>query len=229
MPRRFLLIPLLIGAASAVEIQLPEDPATAAAKPSLASQVSGGIGFQIGQQLKQEGLDLEAFVAGVRDAFAGKQPKIDPAQIQVLMQRWQETRAAAQDAAGQERQKTNAAWLAENKKKPGITATASGLQYEVLASGKGRTPTREDTVTVKYEGKLIDGTVFDASARHGGDAEFPVGGVIPGWTEALCLMKEGDRWRLTIPSDLAYGANGPPGIGAHQVLIFEVELVAIKK
>lgn len=121
-----------------------------------------------------------------------------------------------------------AAFLAKNGKEDGVTTTASGLQYKVITAGAGATPTASDTVTTHYTGKLIDGTVFDSSVQRGQPSSFPVGGVIAGWTEALQLMKVGDKWELYIPSGLAYGERGAGGaIGPNSTLIFEIELISI--
>ncbi len=120
-------------------------------------------------------------------------------------------------------------YLNDNAAKAGVTVTESGLQYEVLASGNGRTPTRSDRVLTHYHGTFIDGSVFDSSVDRGQPAEFPVGGVIKGWSEALTLMKEGDKWRLVIPSDLAYGSRGAGSrIPPDTPLVFEVELLEVK-
>jgi FKBP-type peptidyl-prolyl cis-trans isomerase FklB len=123
-----------------------------------------------------------------------------------------------------------AAFLAANAKKDGVTTTASGLQYKVLKSGMGETPKLSDTVKVHYQGTLIDGTIFDSSIQRGQPISFPVGGVIAGWTEALQLMKVGDKWQLFIPARLAYGDQSPtPAIPPNSVLIFEVELLGVEK
>ena len=122
------------------------------------------------------------------------------------------------------------AFLADNAKKPGVVTTSSGLQYTVIKSGTGDSPKASDSVTVHYHGTLIDGTVFDSSVLRGVPATFPVNGVIPGWVEALQLMKVGDKWKLYIPANLAYGAQSPsPQIPPNSVLIFEVELLSINK
>lgn len=121
-------------------------------------------------------------------------------------------------------------FLIANKNKPGVKTLPSGLQYKVIVDGKGAMPTDNDLVTVNYEGKLVDGTVFDSSYKRGQPATFPVMGVIPGWTEALKLMKEGSKWELYIPASLAYGEQGaPPAIGSNKTLIFVVELLKVKK
>ena len=133
------------------------------------------------------------------------------------------TNVSVQSAAGD-------AFLAENAKKEGVKTTASGLQYKVIKSGTGESPKLTDTVKVHYHGTLIDGTVFDSSVQRGQPVSFPVGGVIPGWVEALQLMKVGDKWQLFIPAKLAYGDQSPsPAIPPNSVLIFEVELLGIEK
>lgn len=119
-------------------------------------------------------------------------------------------------------------YLEENKKQPGVTQTQSGLQYKVIKEGNGKTPTAKDQVTVNYEGKLLDGTVFDSSFERGKPATFPVTGVIPGWTEGLQLMKEGGSYELYIPSDLAYGDQGTQGIPGGSTLIFKVDLIKVE-
>ncbi len=136
---------------------------------------------------------------------------------------------AAPAIAGDLSPAANAAFLAANRAKQGVVVRPSGLQYRVLKAGSGRTPKLTDTVQVTYKGQLIDGTVFDQT-QPGSPAEFPAGRLIKGWVEALSIMKEGDRWELVIPSDLAYGERGTPGgpIPPNQVLVFEMELLAIK-
>jgi FKBP-type peptidyl-prolyl cis-trans isomerase FklB len=125
---------------------------------------------------------------------------------------------------------SGAAFLAENAKKDGVKTTASGLQYKVIKSGTGESPKLSDTVKVHYQGTLIDGTIFDSSIQRGEPISFPVGRVIPGWVEALQMMKVGDKWQLVIPANLAYGENSPtPAIPPNSVLIFDVELLGIEK
>ncbi|WP_298187032.1 FKBP-type peptidyl-prolyl cis-trans isomerase [uncultured Pseudomonas sp.] len=194
------------------------------------TRVSYGIGRQLGGQLRDNpppGVSLDAIVAGLADAFNGQQSRVSEdemsASFKVIRDIMQaEAAAKAEAAAG-----AGLAFLAENAKREGITALASGLQYEVLNTGTGAMPTREDTIRAHYHGTLIDGTVFDSSYDRGQPAEFPVGGVIAGWTEALQLMNAGSKWRLYVPSELAYGEQGVGSIPPHSVLVFDVELLDV--
>lgn len=194
------------------------------------TRVSYGIGRQLGDQLRDNpppGISLDAVLAGIRDAFAGAPSQVDPealnAAFKAIRGRMQEeARAKAEAAAGAGR-----AYLAENAGREGVVTLDSGLQYEVLSSGTGARPSREDSVRTHYHGTLIDGSVFDSSYQRGQPAEFPVGGVIAGWTEALQLMSVGSKWRLYVPSELAYGAQGVGSIPPHSTLIFDVELLDI--
>ena len=194
------------------------------------TRVSYGIDRQLGGQLRDNpppGVNLDAILAGLTDAFNGEQSRVSEADlsasfqvIREIMQR--EAAAKAEAAAGEGK-----AFLADNAKRDGITTLASGLQFEVLTTGEGAKPSREDTVRTHYHGTLIDGTVFDSSYERGQPAEFPVGGVIAGWTEALQLMNAGSKWRLYVPSELAYGAQGVGSIPPHSVLVFDVELLEV--
>lgn len=194
------------------------------------SRVSYGIGRQLGDQIRDNpppGVSIDAVVAGLRDAFAGQESRVDAADLnaafRVIRERMQaQAQAKAEAAAGEGR-----AYLADNAKREGVTVLPSGLQFEVLVAGEGAKPSAEDTVRTHYHGTLIDGTVFDSSYNRGEPAEFPVGGVIPGWVEALQLMNAGSKWRLHVPSELAYGAQGVGSIPPHSVLVFDVELLAI--
>ena len=201
--------------------------------PDLSSdegRVSYGIGRQLGGQLRDNpppGVDLSAILAGLTDAFSGQASRVSEAElgasfkvIREIMQA--EAAAKAEAAAGEGR-----AYLVENAKREGVTVLASGLQYEVLVAGEGAKPSAEDQVRTHYHGTLIDGTVFDSSYERGQPAEFPVGGVIAGWTEALQLMNAGSKWRLYVPSELAYGAQGVGSIPPHSVLVFDVELLDV--
>ncbi|MEL0630883.1 FKBP-type peptidyl-prolyl cis-trans isomerase [Psychromonas aquatilis] len=195
-------------------------------------QASYGIGLQMGEQLASnpfEGLEISAVSAGIADAFAGAESKVSQEDLQAAFQ----VISARMQAAAEEQAKVlgaaGEAFLAENAKKDGVVVTESGLQYEVISEGEGEKPTAESTVSVHYHGSLIDGTVFDSSVERGQPAEFPVGGVIAGWTEALQLMSPGAKYKLAIPAALAYGERGAGAvIGPHATLVFEVELLAIK-
>lgn len=194
------------------------------------TRVSYGIGRQLGGQLRDNpppGASLDAIIAGITDAFSGQPSRVSEAELSAsfkvirdIMQA--EAAAKAEAAAG-----AGLAFLAENAKRDGITVLASGLQYEVLTAGEGAKPSREDSVRTHYHGTLIDGTVFDSSYERGEPAEFPVSGVIAGWVEALQLMNTGSKWRLTVPSELAYGGQAAGSIPPHSVLVFDVELLAV--
>ncbi|OOE13341.1 FKBP-type peptidyl-prolyl cis-trans isomerase [Pseudomonas phenolilytica] len=194
------------------------------------TRVSYGIGRQLGDQLRDNpppGVSLDAVIAGIRDAFAGAASQVSPQELNasfaVIRERMQaEAQQKAEAAAAEGR-----AFLAENAQRDGVTVLASGLQYEVLVTGDGARPTREDNVRTHYHGTLIDGSVFDSSYERGQPAEFPVGGVIAGWTEALQLMNAGSKWRLYVPSELAYGPQGVGSIPPHSVLVFDVELLDV--
>ncbi len=206
-------------------------------------KVSYAIGVDIGSTIKRQPfeIDPDVLVRGFKDAVSGgKMAMADNDIRSTLLDLQKELQAKQQEQlkkqqeemkkTGEKNQKEGAAFLAENAKKPGVKVLPSGLQYKVLASGKGDSPKSTDTVETNYRGTLIDGTEFDSSYKRGQTATFPVGGVIRGWTEALQLMKVGDKWQLFIPSDLAYGERGAGrDIGPNATLVFEVELLAIKK
>ena len=198
---------------------------------SVEQRVSYGIGRQVGDQLAQnsfEGIDPDAVASGVKAALSGEPSAVEEKEMRAAFEEIQKR----MDAAQAERAKAGAAegeaFLAENAKRAEVTVTESGLQYEVLATGDGDTPTPASTVRTHYHGTLIDGSVFDSSVHRGEPAEFPVSGVIGGWTEALQLMPVGSKWKLYVPYHLAYGEQGAGGaIGPYAALIFEVELLAI--
>lgn len=194
------------------------------------AKASYGIGMQMGQQAHGafEGVELNALVAGLQDAFNAQAPQVDPNEINAA---FQEIQQRLQDKQAEDAKKyavEGEAFLAENAKRDEVTVLESGLQYEVIEAGTGEVPTATSTVKTHYAGTLIDGKEFDSSYRRGQPAEFPVGGVIKGWTEALQLMPVGSKWKLYIPYDLAYGAQGAGGdIGPFQALIFDIELLDI--
>jgi FKBP-type peptidyl-prolyl cis-trans isomerase FklB len=194
------------------------------------ARVSYGIGRQLGGQLRDNpppGASLEAILAGLTDAYNNADSRVADdalsASFQVIRERMQAEAAAKAEQAAQ----AGRDYLEENAKREGVTVLASGLQFEVLVAGEGAKPSAEDQVRTHYHGTLIDGTVFDSSYERGQPAEFPVGGVIPGWVEALQLMNAGSKWRLHVPSELAYGAQAVGSIPPHSVLVFDVELLDI--
>ncbi len=191
--------------------------------------VSYCVGMSIAESLKQQELDVispEAMLEAIKDVFGGKTPKYTPEQANGIIQNYMNGVAEKKYSVYKEEGEQ---FLAENKSKEGVAETASGLQYEVLVEGTGKQPSANDTVKVHYHGTLIDGTVFDSSVNRGEPATFGVYQVIKGWTEALQLMKEGSKYRLYIPQDLAYGANPHPGgaIKPYQALVFDVELLEV--
>ena len=193
-------------------------------------KASYGVGLQMGQQLQSvfEGLSLAAAVAGVKDGFNNQQPRVNPDAINDAFRVIQEAVEAQASANAEKYAKEGQDFLAENAKRDEITITESGLQYEVLTAGDGEKPKATSTVRTHYRGTLIDGDEFDSSYSRGEPTEFPVNGVIAGWTEALQLMPVGAKWKLYIPYQLAYGEQGAGGkIGPFQALIFEIELLAI--
>jgi len=196
-----------------------------------AEKASYGIGLQMGEQLKAnpfEGLNLNSVFEGMKDAYAGSAFQVEIPEIQAAFEKINEEIQARREEEAKVLAAEGIAFLEENAKRPEITVTESGLQYEVLATGEGEKPTAESTVRVDYHGTLINGTVFDSSYERGQPAEFPVGGVIKGWTEALQMMPVGTKWRLYVPHELAYGERGAgAAIAPYSTLVFDVELHAI--
>jgi len=209
------------------------------AEPSLDTveqKVSYSIGHNFAGQVSGSGLalDVDALKLGIEDAIKNVEPRLSQEEIAEAQKAMMEELQAQQQKEFDEKAESNTAegeaFLAENANKDGVKQTDSGLQYEVLTKGEGPLPTKEDTVKVHYKGTLIDGTEFDSSYRRGQPAEFPLTAVIPGWTEALQLMPVGSKYKLAIPSDLAYGPGGAgpnSPIGPNSTLIFEVELLEI--
>lgn len=196
---------------------------------------SYSLGYQFGTSMKMQGVDinLDVYTSAIRDALQGNKPQMSAEEMQTTVMGIRQRTAAAQQKAMKEQGEKNLAegkaFLAGNAKKQGVKTLPSGLQYKVLSAGKGKIPTKSDSVTVHYRGTTIDGTEFDSSVSRGQPATFKVDGVIPGWTEALQLMKEGDKWQLFIPAGLAYGERGaPPRIPPQSTLIFEVELISVQ-
>jgi FKBP-type peptidyl-prolyl cis-trans isomerase len=207
------------------------DPALA----SIEQKLSYIVGTNLAGQFKRDELafDVSAFTMAVNDVMAGTESRLSQEQIQeavaTVQKQAQEKQQLAQQADSAKNKADGLAYLEANAKKEGVVVTESGLQYKEIVSGEGEIPTSDKTVVVHYKGTLTDGTVFDSSYDRGEPAEFPVTGVIPGWVEALQLMNVGDKFELTIPSDLAYGPRGSgQTIGPDSTLLFDVELIEIK-
>ena len=202
-------------------------PAAAAAAATPKSQGSYAIGVSVGENLRRakvsaDAISVERLAQGIRDSLAGKAQMSQEYQssIMALIQ-------GARTAAAEPNHAAAAKFLADNGKLPGVITTPSGLEYKVVSAGTGEHPKPTDQVSVNYSGKLLDGTEFDASAKHGGAAKFGVNQVIPGWQEALVLMKPGAKYQLWIPPRLAYDLDSPPMIPPGSLLVFDVELVSI--
>jgi FKBP-type peptidyl-prolyl cis-trans isomerase len=202
---------------------------------TLTQRLSYIVGENMASQLKNDGLtlDTDAITLAINDVMAGNPSRLSEAEkrstVEQVQKESQERQMAVQAEQSAKNQTEGATHLANNANKEGVKTTSSGLQYKTLAAGSGPKPKASDRVKVHYKGTLIDGTVFDSSYDRGEPAVFPVTGVIAGWVEALQLMNVGEKWELTIPSNLAYGANGSgPVIGPDAVLVFEVELLAIE-
>ena len=235
------------AAAKPAEAKADAKPAEAKsdAKPGAVDMVK--ISYLMGReiasmqngQLGQQGLkiDAESFAQGAKDGIGGAKPKYTEAELEEAYKAFQAHMAGAEEkkqgemkAGGEKAKAEGAKFLAENGKRKEVTTTASGLQYEILKAGDGPKPAATDNVSVHYKGTLISGTEFDSSYKRGEPATFQVQGVIKGWVEALQLMPVGSKWKLAIPSDIAYGERGAGGdIGPNETLIFEVELLGIVK
>jgi len=198
---------------------------------TIEQRVSYGVGRQLGDQLRNnpfKDFDVTAVQAGLADALAEAKSQVSDEALNeafsVISKKLQEQ----EQEAAKEKSAEGEAYLVENAKRAEVTVLESGLQYEVLATGEGEKPTAESTVRTHYHGTFINGDIFDSSVDRGQPAEFPVGGVIAGWTEALQLMTEGSKWRLFVPYNLAYGERGSQGaIPPYATLVFDVELLAI--
>lgn len=218
------LVAATVVAAGLVGCQKKGDLSSDKGKSSYA------IGMQIGNSLRQQNaeIDPDSLATGIRDGLANQQPRVKPEELQAAMNTMNQ---AAQQRASQEAEKNlkeGEAWLEQNKSKPNVKVTPSGLQYEVLKEGTGAIPKETDMVKVHYTGTLVNGTKFDSSIDRGQPVDIPVNGVIPGWTEALKMMKTGSRYKLYIPAKLAYGPQTRPNIPSNSVLLFEVELLETK-
>jgi len=219
----FLASGILCGAASAAEQTAPFQ--------SPADKFAYSVGMSLGKNLKTLDIkladkQLQILVQGLKDGMAG-QAKLSNADATAALREYQQQ---AWKKLGEKNLKEAKEFLAKNKTRPGVKEFPSGLQYQVLKEGSGESPSADDTVVVNYQGSLLDGTIFDDSARRGRPARFVVKRVIKGWQEALTHMKPGDKWRIFIPPQLAYGERGRrPLIGPNALLVFEVELVSVER
>jgi FKBP-type peptidyl-prolyl cis-trans isomerase FklB len=240
MSRRSLTTGLLlfVSALAGYAAAVAQERAPAAPElKTLEEKASYAIGLNIGGSILEDdlGLNPDIVAKGLVDALKKAKPQLTPEQVREVMTAFSKQAQVKAEAkaklTSEKNVKDGAAFLAENKKKKGVTTTESGLQYEVVTAGKGATPKPTDVVKVHYHGTLLDGTVFDSSVDRKEPAEFPVNRVIAGWTEALQKMKVGDKWKLVIPAELAYRATGTPDgtIGPNAVLKFDVELLDIVK
>lgn len=220
---------LLWAAAGALLLVSCQANTPASSTGNEKTDVSYAFGALVGSSLEPTNveIDYDAFLSGVKDVLDKKTPKVT---LEQANQTVQAAIVAATEKKGKESLETETKYLAENGKKSGVTTTASGLQYEILAQGTGTKPKATDTVKVDYVGTLLDGTTFDSSIERGEPAVFPLDQVIPGWTEGIQLMNVGSKYKFTVPSALAYGPNGAGGkIGPNATLVFEVSLLSIEK
>ncbi|MFT6624952.1 MAG: FKBP-type peptidyl-prolyl cis-trans isomerase FklB [Cycloclasticus sp.] len=194
-------------------------------------KLSYTMGQQIGEGIKQDKLDVdtETLTLGLTHSLNGEKSLLDSAEMRAVIEDFQKKMQAQAESAKQGSADIGTKFLAENASNEGVLVLESGMQYIVINEGTGEKPAATDTVDVHYEGSLINGTIFDSSIKRGEPATFPVNGVIQGWQEALQLMNVGSKWKVFIPSELAYGENGAGGaIGPNETLIFEMELLNIK-
>lgn len=226
--KRFLLV--LVVAALAVTQAFAADKAPA----SEAEKLGYSLGYNIGNNLKRDSVEapVDQIVKGLQDAYQGKEGALSKEEMYSIVMGYQKMMMAKRTEEikkiAEKNKLEGEAFLAENKKKPGVVVTSSGLQYTIITAGTGKKPKDTDTVKAHYRGTLPNGTEFDSSYKRGEPATFPVKGVIAGWTEVLQLMQEGAKWHVVIPSALAYGERGnPAGIGPNQVLEFDIELLKV--
>ncbi len=212
-----------VGAAAQSELQTPEQ------------KFSYALGFQVGMQLRQQlfgrdmAIDEGAFLQAIEDVLRQAEPQMSVDDMQAALQAQQSEREQQRAALAQRNEQAGEAFREANRAKEGVTETASGLQYRVISAGEGRQPSASDTVVVHYRGTLISGEEFDSSHARGEPMTFSVDGIIAGWQEALPLMKEGAKWEIVIPPELAYGERGAgQAIGPNATLVFEIELIEVK-
>lgn len=221
----------LVGAAVVTSLWAADESPLKTQKDKLSYM----LGMNLGRDLKRNDVEIdpELYLRGMKDALGGGKTLLTDAEAAQVMNAFRaelrQKQLAKQREAGAANKKASEAFLAENKKKEGVKTTPSGLQYKIIVQGNGAIPTTNDTVVVQYRGTLINGTEFDNSYKRGEPATFPVTGVIKGWTEALLMMPVGSKWQLFIPPELAYGERPQRNIPANSTLLFDIELLGIKK
>lgn len=229
---------LILGCGIAL-VSCESSKTTGGSMDTMLDSASYAIGMNSGSGLKElmdndsVDIDVELLLEGLRAAVEGKETRFSDSVSQMVLMAFQTemTRVSGERAErkGADNIEKGNAFLAENRSKEGVQVTESGLQYQVVTEGSGESPDADDVVSVEYKGMLIDGTEFDAS-QPGNPVTFPVNGVIPGWTEALQMMKPGATWKIFLPAILAYGQGGsPPKIGPNEVLVFDVKLISVEK
>lgn len=232
----FAMFVFVLAGCDANNVGSAETDATVQEKAKLAldtdeDKLSYGVGLNIGSGLLRQGLpgiNRDAIIQGINDSLDGNEPLVAQEELEQVLVRLRDREEAKMKVAMEENAEKGVAYLAENGAREGVVTTETGLQYEVLTAGDGASPSFESVVKTHYHGTLIDGTVFDSSVQRGEPTQFAVNQVIPGWTEALQLMKVGSKWRLHVPAELAYGEMSPgPAIPPNSTLIFDVELLEI--
>jgi len=231
MKKALILSMGLLGSLSASSNAIANE-----ALQTVEQKASYTLASDLAKNFKEQGLeiDIKAFTLGLEDAMNNRPPKLSDEEMMTAItevkKKMMQKQLADRKADGEANLKEGKAFLATNGKKPGVTTLDNGIQYEVIKSGKGESPTEDDIIFAHYEGKLIDGTVFDSSYERGTPLKFQMGNVIKGWGETLKIMKPGDKWKVAIPSELAYGEKGAgERIGPNKTLIFTIELIQFDK
>ena len=227
---------LVAAAAMSLAMTTTMAATTTPALDSDIDKLSYSIGIDLGKNFKRQGIDVnpEILVKGLQDGISGNKSLLTEDQMRDVLDKFQKDlmakRTAEYKKQAEENKAKGEAFLKENKAKEGVVTLPSGLQYKIIKSGSGKKPGKEDTVTVEYTGRLINGEVFDSTEKTGKPATFKLSQVIPGWTEALQLMSEGAIWEIYVPSDLAYGPRSVGGpIGPNETLIFKIHLLEVNK
>jgi FKBP-type peptidyl-prolyl cis-trans isomerase FklB len=236
--RHLALTGLALAFVTGAQAQDEEAPKLETREDKISYSIGVNIGNDIARSFQRQGVEVDSTLLskGILHALSDTEKLLSQEEMTQLLNEFQQEMRAKMEAQTQKKSQSGDAnkkagedYLAANRKREGVVSLPSGLQYEVVTAGSGKSPAATDTVVVHYKGTLIDGKEFDSSYKRGQPATFPVNGVIKGWTEALQLMKEGDKWKLFIPSDLAYGSRGAGSdIGPNSTLVFEVELIEVK-